>query len=104
MSKPPIQLHVEDDTRQTIAVSFARPGRVTVNVTKHGRIIVHVYDGATRPHCDVCDGVGRVDEADEDGRNLRPLCDECDGTGIDEDADEPIGCYDGTETNRGWTA
>jgi DnaJ-class molecular chaperone len=31
--------------------------------------------------CETCGGDGRVDEADEDGKNLRPLCPDCEGKG-----------------------
>jgi hypothetical protein len=44
--------------------------------------------------CETCGGDGRVDEADEDGKNLRPLCVECDGKGT-VDAPEPD--YDGPD-------
>lgn len=41
-----ITLGINSEERQDVYVRFGRPGRITMSVTQHGVLVVHVYEGA----------------------------------------------------------
>lgn len=41
-----LKVNKKNADRQHFMVSFDRPGRIEVSVTKSGRVIAHVYEGA----------------------------------------------------------